>query len=245
MRKPILIAVLVVVVAAIGLGVAVGVQLLRDDDPDLATEAPAIPIAGATGPDVAPTAAALTGSAPGPGVLRFVVDQSGSQVKYVVREKLAALPVSSDAVGTTTSITGEIRLTPQGLAPDGQSKFSVDLRTLATDERRRDDWVRSNVLRTSQFPTADFVVESLTGFPAGYVEGQEASMTMRGTLTVKGVSRPVEWTVKARRAGDTLTAIADTDFKMTDFGITPPNVQLAKSEDGVHLQITLRAKLAA
>ena len=45
-------------------------------------------------------------------------------------------------------------------------------------------------------------------------------------------------------AGDTLSAIADTDFKMTDFGITPPDVSLAKSENGVHLQIRILAKLA-
>jgi polyisoprenoid-binding protein YceI len=232
----------VVALAVLGVVALVAITLLRDDDPDLKTEAPSIPAAdgGATPAASTPVASAT----PTAGVFRFVVDQSGSEVKYVVREKLARLPVSSDAVGTTKTITGEINLTPQGLAPGTQSKFSVDLRTLRTDESLRDRFVRDNVLQTGRFPNADFVVESISGFPAGYVEGQEVSLTMRGTLTVKGVSKPVEWTVKARRAGDTLSAIADTDFMMSDFGITPPRVPTATSEDGVHLQITLLAKLA-
>jgi polyisoprenoid-binding protein YceI len=105
--------------------------------------------------------------------------------------------------------------------------------------------VRQNVLRTNQFPNAEFVAQSITGFPAGYVEGSEATMTMRGNLTIRGVTKPVEWTVKARRAGDTLTGIADLRFNMTEFGITPPNVPTAQAEDGVQLQITILAKLAA
>jgi hypothetical protein len=58
------------------------------------------------------------------------------------------------------------------------------------------------------------------------------------------VSKPVQWAVKARHSGAILTGIADLDFNMTDFGITPPNVQVAKAENGVHLQITLLMKQA-
>jgi polyisoprenoid-binding protein YceI len=178
---------------------------------------------------------------PAPGVFKFVIDQSSSEVKYVVREKLSRLPVSSDAVGTTNQITGELFLNSQGLIAGQKSSFSVDLRTLKTDESLRDNFVRQNVLQTGRFPMAEFVAESITGFPANYVEGQEASMTLKGTLTIHGVSKPVEWAVKARRSGGSLTGIADIDFKMSEYGITPPQVPSAKSEDGVHLQITIKA----
>jgi polyisoprenoid-binding protein YceI len=189
---------------------------------------------------VAPTTAA-TANLPA-GVRRFVVASGESSAKYVVEETLRGLPAT--AVGTTTDVTGEIYLSKDGLYKDLPSKFKVDLRTLKTDESMRDNYVRQNVLRTGQFPFAEFVVESVSGFPAGYAEGTEISLTLNGTMTVKGQSKPVTFTVKARQAGNTLTATADTRFNMTDFGIEPPEVVLAKAKDGVILQVVLIAREA-
>jgi polyisoprenoid-binding protein YceI len=242
-----------VALAALGMLVVAagaGIFLWRDDDPDLLTEAPAITTQApaATSPAQPQAAATPAGAAAAPAAqaagaaqaLRFVIDQSGSNVKYVVKERLSGLP--AEAVGQTKAITGEIFLTPQGLAPGARSQFSVDLRTLQTDESRRDNYVRQNVLRTNQFPNAVFVVESIGGFPTNYVDNTAVDLTMRGTLTIQNVSRPVEWTVNARRAGDTLSAIADLTFNMTDFNITPPDVGIAKAEDGVRLQVTILAR---
>ncbi len=256
MKKPLFIAVGIVALAVIAVIALVVVTKLRSDDPDLRTSAPEIPTAAAN--STASTAQAVT---PAPGVSttqptpvtgiplpttsKFVIDPTGSEVKYVVHEKLSRLPVSSDAVGTTNQIKGELFLNPQGLVVGQKSAFSVDLTTLKTDEGLRDNFVRANVLQTNRFPTADYVAESLTGFPTNYIDGQEASLTMTGTMTIHGVSKPVVWDVKARRAGGTLTGIADTDFKMSDFGINPPNVPIAKAEDGVHLQITIKANQAS
>ena len=255
MRKLVYIGGGLVVLGVLAVVALIAITLLRDDDPDLLTSAPEIPTATAaatrasstsTAGQNTPAAAATTQATPvtgipAPGVFKFVIDQSGSEVKYVVREKLARLPVSSDAVGTTNQISGELFLNNQGLVAGQKSSFTVDLRTLKTDESLRDRFVSTNVLQTGRFPTAEFVAESITGFPANYVEGQEASMTLKGTLTIHGVSKPVEWAVKARRSGGTLTGIADIDFNMSDYGITPPNVPTARSEDGVHLQITIKA----
>jgi polyisoprenoid-binding protein YceI len=229
------------VLAAIGVAGVAGITMLRSDDPDLRTSAPAI----APGADVAPTM--IAGNAarePSAGVFHFVIDQAGSEVKYVVRETLRGV-AGATAVGTTNAITGDIYLTEQGLAPGSQSRFSVDLRQLRTDESLRDNFVRRNVLQTDRFPTADFVAESITAFPSDYVEGQEASMRLRGSLTIHGVSKDVEWAVKARRSGDTLSGIADLSFNMSEYGITPPRVPVAQAEDGVQLQVTIIAKLAA
>ena len=121
----------------------------------------------------------------------------------------------------------------------------MDLRTLKTDEGLRDRFVRDQTLQTGRFPFAEFVITGITPFPANYVDGTEVSVNITGNMTIHGVTKPLTFTSKARRAGGALTGIADVDFKMSDFNITPPNVQLAKSEDGVHLQIVLVAKLAS
>jgi polyisoprenoid-binding protein YceI len=232
--------VVIIVVAAV-------VWRLRSDDPNLLTEAPAIPTGTAPTSATAatePTAAATTGDAAPTsvpdlpaGVLHFVVDASGSSAKYVVKETLAGLP--STAVGETSDVTGDLYLTETGLEPSLASGFKVDLRTLKSDESRRDNYIRGTSLQTSQFPFAEFTITGLTDFPADYVEDTEIALTLTGDLTVKDVTQSITWQVKARRAGDTMTAVADTEFNMSDFGISPPNVQIAKAEDGVQLQVVL------
>jgi polyisoprenoid-binding protein YceI len=232
------------IVAVVVVGAAI-VWTLRSDDPKLLTEAPAIPTRGA-GVDESPTQeAAEPVASPVPvelpeGVRRFVVVSGDSTAKYVVEETLSGLPAT--AVGVTPDVTGEIYLTAEGLFEGFESKFMVDLSTLKTDESRRDNFVRQNVLQTSRFQFAEFILESIDGFPAGYVEGEEASLTLTGTMTIKDVSLPLTFSVLARQAEDTLTATADTQFLMSDFGIDPPQVPLAKAKDEVLLQIVIIAQ---
>jgi polyisoprenoid-binding protein YceI len=230
---------------ALAVVAVVAVWMLRSDDPGLLTEAPAIPTAAAAGVDESPTGVPEEGQAVSDielpeGVRRFIVVSGDSSAKYVVEETLSGLPAT--AVGMTTDVTGEIFLTADGLYDGIESKFTVDLSTLKTDESRRDNYVRTNVLETSRFPLAEFVIESLDGFPAGYVEGEEASLTLTGTMTIKDVSLPMTFTVLARHADATLTATADTQFLMSDFGIDPPQVVLASAKDGVVLQIVIIAR---
>jgi polyisoprenoid-binding protein YceI len=241
----ILIAVLVL--AVLGVGAVIGIQLLRSDDPNLATEAPEIPTssspaAAATGTVPTPTAGASSATA---GVMRFVIDPAQSSAKYVVRETLRGL--ETNAVGETRDganpdVSGEIYLTREGLHTAQPSTFRVDLRTIASDESMRDNFVRQNTLRTNQFPFAEFTVKSVTGFPSSYTENAQVQLTLSGDMTIRGVTKPVTFTVLARQAGDTLTATADADFKMTDFGITPPEVPFAKARDEIHIQVVLVAK---
>jgi len=245
MKRPLVLAgALVGLMAIVVVGAAV-VWTLRSDDPDLLTEAPAIPTAAPSGLDAAPTEepdeAAQAPAVDLPeGVRRFVVASGESSAKYVVEETLSGLPAT--AVGTTTDVTGDIYLTADGLYDGLESKFMVDLSTLQTDESRRDNYVRSNVLQTSRFQFAEFVIESIDGFPAGYVEGEETSLTLSGMMTIRDVTLPMTFSVLARQGEDTLTATADTEFLMSDFGIDPPQVAIASAKDGVVLQLVIIAR---
>jgi polyisoprenoid-binding protein YceI len=250
LKRILLVAIGLFTLAVLAVVAYVGVSLWRDDDPELLTSAPEIP-AGIDQPATSPTSAAAT-SASSTGVLRFVVDPGQSSATYIVREKLARLPVENDASGTTQDVasgdvTGELHLTAQGLASSAKSSFRVDLNTLASDERLRDNFVRTNTLRTGQGNNnryAEFTIESVSGFPANYTEGQEVSLSLTGQMTIKGVTKPVTFEVKARRAGEFLTATADTSFNMSEFGIEPPNVPTARAHDLVRLQVVLVAKQA-
>ena len=237
MRKLIIIGaaafVLLVVVAVAGLIF----WLSRSDEVDLVTEAPAI--------TSTPGQAAPTGAAATDGTLHFVVVPEESEATYVAREKLASLPLSSNAVGKTQAVSGDIFLTTQGLASEQPSAFRVDLGTLASDESRRDNYIKQNTLETDTFPFAEFVIEEVQGFPVDYTEGTEVPLTLTGRMTIRETELPLTFEVKVRQSGDTLTAVADTRFNMTDFGLDPPQLAFVNVEDGVQLQVVLVARLAA
>ena len=250
MRKVVLIAGGLAALLVVGVIVLVAVTLLRDDDPELLTGAPTLPTAAATQPAASTTPSPAAATSPA-GVLRFVVDPLQSSATYVVREKLSRLPVETDASGTTQDtdtgdVTGELYVTSQGLATGQQSKFRVDLNTLRSDEGIRDNFVRSNTLRTNQGNNryAEFSIQSVDGFPTNYADGTEVSLRLTGDMTINGTTRPLTFEVKARRAGEFLSATADTSFNMSEFGITPPNVPTARAHDLVKLQVVLVSKLA-
>jgi polyisoprenoid-binding protein YceI len=248
MKKPLLIVGGLVGLLAVAVVAVIAIQLLRSDDPNLATEAPQIAIATPEGNATGSTAAAAPtqppssndGAALPEGVRHFVIVPAESEAKYVVRESLRGL--TTNAVGTTRVIEGGIYLTETGLSDAGESVFRVDLSTLESDEGMRDNFIKRNTLQTSRFQYATFVIEDVSGFPAGYVEDTEVVMTISGTLTVRDVSKPVTWAVKARQLGNTLTAVADLTITFQDFGMSPPSVPIATAEDEIQLQIVLVAR---
>lgn len=216
-------------VAAVAGGVAFFVS--RSDTVDLVTEAPALPTGTAA---VTPTG----------DVLHFVVLPEQSEASYIAREKLAALPATSEAVGRTNAVSGDIYLTRQGLAASPPSVLRVDLRTLRSDETRRDNYVRNNTLQADRFPYAEFVIERVDGFPTSYQDGQEVSLQVSGTMTIRGTARPMTSDVRARYGGGTLTGVAHTSFRLSDFGLSPPNIAgFVTVEDEMRLQVVLVARL--
>jgi polyisoprenoid-binding protein YceI len=228
-----------VALLAVAVVAVIVIPLLRSDDPDLATTARLIETATPAA-DVPPEGTGGSASSNLPaGVRRFVIVQP-SLAKYVVAETLRG--IETTAVGTTTEVAGEIYLTANGLYDATESKFMVDLSTLRSDEGMRDNYIKQNTLQTSRYRYAEFVIEEVGGFPGSYTENQEVSLTLSGRLKIRDVEKPVTWTVKARQAGNTLTAIADTDITFQDFGMTPPNVQLARAKEGIHIQIELTAQ---
>ncbi len=229
-----------IALVAIAIVAVVAIQLLRSDDPNLATEAPQItteasPAAGgSTGADGGP-AAALPG-----GTRKFVIVPAESSAKYVVEETLRGLV--TNAVGTTNAISGEIYLSPNGLATGQTSQFRVDLSTLKSDESMRDNFIRQNTLQTNRYQYAEFTVRSLSGFPTDYAANTQVEMTLTGTLKIRDIEKDVEWKVLARQSGNTLTATADTDILFRDFNMTPPSVPIATAKEGIHIQVVLVAR---
>lgn len=181
--------------------------------------------------DTAPSDPTAAPSASGNAPMRFTLVPEGSEARYRVREQLARLSFPSDAVGTTKALSGQIVVNPDGTIVSEESRIVVDLTTLRSDESRRDNYIKTNTLQTSRFPTAEFVPKEIRGLPSPLPTSGEGQFQLIGDLTLHGVTRQVTWEVTARLDGQTLTGSAITSFTFADFNLTVPQVFVVLSVD--------------
>lgn len=204
--------------------------------------APADGATPATGGSAGPPASLPTVGAAPSGAMVFNVVPGQSRATFRVREQLVGVQLPSDAVGTTSAVTGRIVLRREGgIAPEA-SRVTVDLRELRTDDPRRDSFIRGSTLRTSEFPTAEFMPRTATGLPNPLPASGEHTFRLSGTMLMRGVTRDLTWDVTARRAGTQLSARATTTIRFGDFGMTPPRADpVVMVVDEVRLELDLVA----
>ena len=180
-----------------------------------------------------------TASSQTPPATRFEVAK-GSKAEYRVREQLARLNFPNDAVGTTEAVTGAMMLRPDGsFAPD--SKVTVDMRTLRTDEPKRDGFVRENTLETNRYPLAEFVPRRVKGLTVPVPTSGASNFQLVGDMTLHGVTSETVWDVAGSFTADAMTAKATTRFNFAKFKITVPRVfGLLSVDDDIRLELNLR-----
>ncbi|MBA2752123.1 MAG: YceI family protein, partial [Actinobacteria bacterium] len=148
-----------------------------------------------------------------------------SVVGYRVRERLARLPASSDAVGRTNAVVGSVTLKRQGetiIASD--TNFTADLTQLKSDEARRDSRMRSVGIETERFPSATFVAASPIELPATALSGAVTKVQVPGDLTIHGVTKRVTMPLEAKTSGSQIEVAGTLTFPFGDFGMSAPNV---------------------
>ena len=221
-------------VAGIALLLAVGVggyiaydQVLSGDSIAPLTLPSSEPSASATDPSVSAAASTpagpTTGSAEGVAGTWSVAD--GSQAGYRVRERLASLSAESDAVGRTSDVTGSITLERDGATTTlTAGSITVDTTTIASDEDRRDNRLRTEGLQTDTYPTATFTITRPVEIPASAIEGTATDITLVGDLELHGVTRSVSIPAQARLADGTIQVAGSITFSLADFEIVAPNV---------------------
>src|SRR5262245_64700654 len=110
-----------------------------------------------------------------------------SEVRYRVREQLAGFSLPNDAVGTTRAVEGSIVLDAQGHVVASDSRFTVDLRQLESDERRRDNYIRRNTLETDRYPMVVFVPTAVRGLSVPPPRAGPATIGLDGDFTARAV----------------------------------------------------------
>jgi polyisoprenoid-binding protein YceI len=172
---------------------------------------------------------------------RFRIVSEQSEASYRARETFVNQPGLADAVGKTKAVQGELQLESDGLLRGQILSMQVDLRTLTSDQSRRDNFIKQNTLRTDQYPFVEFRSTSTAG-PALFRPGEEATFQIPGLMTVKGTERPIVWEARAKLDGDTIVGTATARVKLTDFGLEPPRLAILSVEDEITWQIDLVAE---
>ncbi|MGH2551390.1 MAG: YceI family protein [Thermomicrobiales bacterium] len=172
----------------------------------------------------------------------IVSDQS--EARYEAEEEFVGQGANT-AIGTTNAFIGQIGLDANG-APLVCSRFDVDLRTLVSDDSRRDNKLYEETLETGEFPLATFILTSVEGLNGGLVDGQETSVTLVGNLTLHGVTKLVAWSGTVKLDGDTLTGSAELSFNIADFDmVEPSSPQVLSIDDTIKLGVNIVAQKAA
>lgn len=188
---------------------------------------------GAGGGGAAPAAAEVKGD-------RYKVVPEESTASYSVQEKFLERNLDAVAVGRTSAISGELVLNGGLLQA---STVTVDLKTLKSDQSRRDQRLKTTGLETDKYPTAEFTITEVAGEAAALAAGQEVSFKLTGQMKLHGVAKPWTWDAKAKMEGEILRLTATTTFNMNEFGIEPPNVlNLISVNDQVQLDVSITAK---
>ena len=159
----------------------------------------------------------------------YVLDPSQSEASYAVREQLVRLDFPSDAIGKTNEVSGMVTLNQDGSIDQANSKFTVDLSTLQSDESKRDGYVSRNILQTDQYPQAVFVPAQVTGLPEAVPQSGNLNFQVTGDMTIRDVTRPVTWDVTANLNDGNVSGTATTSFTFEDFNLNQPRVPVVLS----------------
>lgn len=212
----------------------------KPTDASKPTDAPKAATAATEAPKVAQATAAPAAKAAGE--LRLALDPAATKARFRVKEQFANQTVMAEAVGETDKVTGQLVIDSTGKINRDQSKFTVDMNSLKTDQAQRDNFIKRGTLGVSQFPTAQFVPTEIKGLASPLPTSGDVQFQLVGDMTVRGVTKPVTWDVTGKIEGQSLVGQAKTAFKFGDFGMEAPRVPiLAAVEDNIRLELDFKA----
>ncbi|MEO8611480.1 MAG: YceI family protein [Chloroflexota bacterium] len=155
----------------------------------------------------------------------FRISQTDSQVEYNLYEQLNSN--DKTVVGRTTEVAGDILLNLNDLSQSQIGDISINARTFATDDDRRDNSVARFILQSeadaNEFIT--FKATSISGLSGSANVGDALTFQVTGDLTIAGVTQSVTFDVSATLTSENqLTGHAETIVQRSAFNLSIPSV---------------------
>ena len=151
---------------------------------------------------------------------------SGSQAGYRVNEVLFGQ--SATAVGRTTAVTGSIAISGTTVST---GNFTVDLTKVSSDRSQRDSQFQGRIMNTSSFPTAMFTLTQPIALGPLPASGATVTESATGTLTMHGATKPVTFSVTARRNGAQIQVSGSIPVTFANWNIPNPTFGPVSTDD--------------
>ena len=148
----------------------------------------------------------------------------------------------SDFSGYCRDVSGEFEADASDLSRGVTGRLTVKVAGLSTGNEGRDKemW---KALAADRHPTMYFVIQTVEApsFPPGVAEYPDTLLTIQGRLSIAGVERVKRFSGRVRLKQGRLWVRGESRFKMSDFGIKPPQYLLltVKDEVGVGFDLLL------
>lgn len=148
----------------------------------------------------------------------------------------------SDFSGYCRDVSGEFEADASDLSRGVTGRLTVKVAGLSTGNEGRDKemW---KALAAHRHPTMYFVIQTVEApsFPPGVAEYPDTLLTIQGRLSIAGVERVKRFSGRVRLKQGRLWVRGESRFKMSDFGIKPPQYLLltVKDEVGVGFDLLL------
>ena len=157
-----------------------------------------------------------------------LAEDGESFVGYRIGETFADIGTAT-AVGRTSDLSAELDF-------DGAQITRVvivaDLRTLRSDQSRRDQALRNRGLETDTYPTATFTLSEPIAIGEAALSGGLIEQSVRGTLELHGVANEVEIALTGQLVDGLAVIVGSSEIALADYEIVPPtNFRVISIED--------------
>ena len=180
---------------------------------------------------------ATEAAAPSDGTLVFNIDQSQSEVRFILSEVLSGNPTT--VVGASNQVAGQIAVNPSDLSTAQVGVIQVNARTLETDRSQRNNAIRNRILHTDTYEFITFTPTEVRGLSGSAAPGDSFTFQLVGDLTIQDVTQQVVFDVTATAdSGTQISGSATTTVQRSDYGLQIPSVpQVADVSEEVTLEL--------
>ena len=190
--------------------------------PSSSQPSPVSATAAAASPTPSPTAE-TTSAVGGQTLFRIVSEQS--EARFEIDEILRGSP--NRVIGRTNQVAGDVIIDFTNPSASQVGTIRINVRTLQTDDARRDRATRSQILQSArdEYEYAEFKPVELVGIPAEAPIGRTLSFQIKGLLTIRNISKEVIFDATVTPVSeDRLEGSAQAKIRRADFNLTIPSV---------------------
>lgn len=144
--------------------------------------------------------------------------------------------------GYGRDVSGEFEADAADLTQGVSGSLTVQVLGISTGNEGRDKEMWKS-MAADRYPTMYFVIQTIEApsFPPGVAEHPDTLLTIQGRMSIAGVERVKRFSGRVRLKEGRLWVRGESRFKMSDFGIKPPQYLLlsVKDEVGVGFDLLL------